>query len=245
MSDPLPPPQLPGVLPVEPPVTTIDVINLTPAPPGAGPATITLPDGTRLIQGPDGEFVAYTAPPSPSPVAVHAVLSFKGLLATLATLSAVAIVAVAVTRNDDPPITVPTMTTIAAVTVPPVGATIPTAAVPTTALPDPSVPPSTAVATDGGPAIALIVSTIDYCLSLTTFTDAERVQVKGELSFSAVPAATPDLWIVTITNAAEGRDGEWTVDLATGDITPVMPFGADSIYFDMQWCMHSNTLGVG
>jgi hypothetical protein len=306
MSDSLPPPQLPGLDPPEPPVTTINVIKLTPAPPGAGPATVTLPDGTRLVQGPDGVFVADPAPPPPpdtaagelppphaelpppepypfgtvpvdpspastAPVAVHSVLGFKGLLATLATLSTVAIVAIAVTRSDDPPVTVPAATTIAAavtippkttitaaVTIPPAGATVPAATISTatistatgttvaaTALPETTVSPATTVAPDGGPAIALIVSTIDYCLSLSSFTDVERAQVKGELSFSASPTANPDVWVVTITNVGAARDGDWTVDVATGDITPVMPFGANSIYFDMQWCMQSDTLGVG
>lgn len=218
------------------------------------PPTLDLPPPIAELP-PPAAYPVGSAPPAPAeptsaPPATRTIYGFKGLLATLATLSTVAIIAVAVTRSDDRTFidsaVPPTSATITPPAVPP--ATVPLVTLPpATLLPEEATVPSTTVTVtvDGGPAIALVLAAIDFCVAQSSFTAAEAAQVTGELSYTAAPSATADVWIVTISNVAAGRDGDWTVDVATGAIDPVLPFGPNSIYFDLQWCMFTNALGLG
>ena len=217
-------------------------------------ATLDLPPPIAELP-PPAAYPVGSAPPAPAeptsaPPATRTIYGFKGLLATLATLSTVAIIAVAVTRSDDRTFidsaVPPTSATITPPAVPP--ATVPLVTLPpATLLPEEATVPSTTVTVtvDGGPAIALVLAAIDFCVAQSSFTAAEAAQVTGELSYTAAPSATADVWIVTISNVAAGRDGDWTVDVATGAIDPVLPFGPNSIYFDLQWCMFTDALGLG
>ena len=57
---------------------------------------------------------------------------------------------------------------------------------------------------------------------------SEDAVTPGEVSYSAVPGSAPDVYAVTVTATSTGEFGTWSVNVATGDITPADPVASEA-----------------
>jgi len=74
---------------------------------------------------------------------------------------------------------------------------------------------------DGDAAIAILTNAIQECISQLAATQT------SPLSYSAVPGTSPGVYAVTVTATESGEYGNWTVTVATGDITAADPLAAE------------------
>ncbi len=94
--------------------------------------------------------------------------------------------------------------------------------------PDTGVPDTEAPDTGGGgeeEATEIMRTAFEECLAMFPSEDAVT---PGEVSYSAVPGSAPDVYAVTVTATSTGEFGTWSVNVATGDITPADPVASEA-----------------
>jgi uncharacterized protein DUF6777 len=84
-------------------------------------------------------------------------------------------------------------------------------------------PPSTAGGGDETEAEEIMRAEFEECIASLN----EEGLTPVELTYSAAPGSVPDVYVVTVAAPSTGEQGQWSVNVETGDVTPADPVAAE------------------